>query len=695
MTLLLMALATWLPAQEGFRGVPLGSSVNSEGDELQPRFSPDGQSLYFSRGNGNGIQEIHRATRTSSGDWTKSLEAFAELDAPNGSRHQFIGHIGKDRSIWWGNAHGENSPGLIQHQDVVLDFPIKYKELEGNHFGFALTGSEDIMVLSLALNGEKHDLYVAFRENGNQWTRPRLLPNSINTVESEVAPWISEDGKTLFFTSNGHPDHLGAGDIYMSERLDESWNTWSVPVHLGQSINTAGWDGHFVLHPTEEAAYFVSGPEPGSLGDIYRIPLSEIPVFAPEEVLDTLFVSAEQDQPQTLSFIRYGIPNQSANLVDIVPVDGPGTIVRSAMAPYFSYTPAKGFTGQEYFRVTYCDPPTSDNCTRVLVAVDVNPAEAPGFPQEMRFVTQQGTPLPLDLPLGLRNNINLQRSIAEASSDRAELRWNSETLNEYLRYDPRPEFFGMDTVLIYPLVGNQPLRAIIEVQVKPGLVEEDPVEPENPVEPTDPIEPEPKDFLLYGKVSIAGEVEAPGDIEICLLEDGNRDLGPLPLAPDGSYQLRLPYGKSYLFRSESGFYYPYSESVVGNAPEVEKNIELQPIPMESGTVFTLRNVYFDLGKSTLRPESTAELKRLYQFLRENPQIEIRIEGHTDNQNTEAFNQKLSEDRVQSVINYLKYQGIMGQRLTGKGFGESKPVDTNETPEGRQNNRRVEVIVTKQ
>ena len=485
----------------------------------------------------------------------------------------------------------------------------------------------------------------------------------------------------------------------MSERLDESWNSWSVPIHLGKAVNTTGWDGHFILHPTEEEAYFVSGPEPGSLGDIYRIPLSQLPAFAPEEVMDTLFVSATQDQPQELSFIRYGIPNQSANLVDINPLDGPGTIIRSAQAPYFNYTPVPGFTGEEQFLVTYCDPPTSDNCTRVWVAVDVGAAEAPAFPQEMRFITQQETPLPLDLPMGIRNNINLQRSIAEASTERAQLRWNSETLNEYLRYDPQPDFFGMDTVLIYPLDGSEPLRAIIEVQPKPALVQEDPQDKPQPEEPIDPVETEepmePKDFLLYGKVNIEGDAEAPGGIEIRLLENGNRDLGPLPLAADGSYQLRLPYGQSYLFRSESGFFYPYSESVVGDKPEVEKNITLRPLPMESGTVFTLRNVYFDLGKSTLRPESTAELKRLYQFLKENPQIEIRIEGHTDNQNTEAFNQQLSEDRVQSVINYLKYQGIMGQRLTGKGFGESKPVDTNETPEGRQNNRRVEVIVTKQ
>ena len=108
----------------------------------------------------------------------------------------------------------------------------------------------------------------------------------------------------------------------------------------------------------------------------------------------------------------------------------------------------------------------------------------------------------------------------------------------------------------------------------------------------------------------------------------------------------------------------------------------------------MKNIEFDLDKATLRPESTEELKRLHRFLRENPKIEIMVMGHTDSQNSDEYNQKLSEDRVASVIRYLKYRGVMGYRLQGQGFGESQPVDTNDTPEGRQNNRRVEFKITK-
>ncbi|MDZ7262623.1 MAG: OmpA family protein [candidate division KSB1 bacterium] len=101
-------------------------------------------------------------------------------------------------------------------------------------------------------------------------------------------------------------------------------------------------------------------------------------------------------------------------------------------------------------------------------------------------------------------------------------------------------------------------------------------------------------------------------------------------------------------------------------------------------------VFFDVDKWELREDSFLELNHWVDFLKKNPEIHFEIHGHTDSTGTEAHNQWLSDQRAQSVADYLVTKGISKKRLTARGFGESRPVDTNETEEGRQNNRRVEI-----
>ncbi len=102
-------------------------------------------------------------------------------------------------------------------------------------------------------------------------------------------------------------------------------------------------------------------------------------------------------------------------------------------------------------------------------------------------------------------------------------------------------------------------------------------------------------------------------------------------------------------------------------------------------------IRFETGKATLRPESMGVINKIYDMMKEHPGIRLSIEGHTDNVGDAAFNQKLSEERAQSVKNKLVQMGIPAGRLATKGFGETNPVDSNDTPEGRANNRRVEFV----
>ena len=102
-------------------------------------------------------------------------------------------------------------------------------------------------------------------------------------------------------------------------------------------------------------------------------------------------------------------------------------------------------------------------------------------------------------------------------------------------------------------------------------------------------------------------------------------------------------------------------------------------------------ILFDTGKDIIKPESLPTLKSILAVLNDNPDLKFSIEGHTDNQGNKAINQPLSEKRAAAVKTWLAGKGIEETRLKTKGFGDGKPIDTNGTPEGRANNRRVEFV----
>ena len=113
---------------------------------------------------------------------------------------------------------------------------------------------------------------------------------------------------------------------------------------------------------------------------------------------------------------------------------------------------------------------------------------------------------------------------------------------------------------------------------------------------------------------------------------------------------------------------------------------------EVEAVISLENVHFDFDKATLRPEAIAILNDAAALLKTHERVVVEVAGHTDSVGTDAYNQGLSERRANSVRDYLVSQGINASRMTAKGYGEAQPVATNDTDEGRQLNRRVELIV---
>jgi len=121
----------------------------------------------------------------------------------------------------------------------------------------------------------------------------------------------------------------------------------------------------------------------------------------------------------------------------------------------------------------------------------------------------------------------------------------------------------------------------------------------------------------------------------------------------------------------------------------------EPLPPPSSKRIVLRGVHFDFDKSELRADSRPTLEEAADTLKDNTGVHVTVEGHTDSQGTEIYNERLSVRRAEAVFRYLVNRGIAPERMEVVGYGESKPVASNDTEEGRAQNRRVELHVANQ
>ncbi len=142
---------------------------------------------------------------------------------------------------------------------------------------------------------------------------------------------------------------------------------------------------------------------------------------------------------------------------------------------------------------------------------------------------------------------------------------------------------------------------------------------------------------------------------------------------------------NYLFKS-----YNFNYSEVKDFKPIVANIALEKA--KEGSIVVLNNIFFDVDKYDLQDRSKSELQKIIRFLTENPQLRIEISGHTDNSGSAVYNRELSEKRARSVFKYLTQSSINSKRLSIKGYGPDQPIASNETEEGRQQNRRIEFKV---
>ncbi|MCX7732994.1 MAG: OmpA family protein [candidate division WOR-3 bacterium] len=159
----------------------------------------------------------------------------------------------------------------------------------------------------------------------------------------------------------------------------------------------------------------------------------------------------------------------------------------------------------------------------------------------------------------------------------------------------------------------------------------------------------------------------------------------------GECQAELPVGSYEIKVDAPGYVVQTVGFNITKGETTERTFEL----VSKGMVLRLKGVYFELGKATLRPESYPALMEAAQIMKDNPDIVVEIHGHTCSIGSEESNRILSEKRAYAVMNFLvQYGGIDPKRLSAKGFGESRPIASNDTEEGRQLNRRVEFVIVK-
>jgi outer membrane protein OmpA-like peptidoglycan-associated protein len=205
-------------------------------------------------------------------------------------------------------------------------------------------------------------------------------------------------------------------------------------------------------------------------------------------------------------------------------------------------------------------------------------------------------------------------------------------------------------------------------------------------------EPTEKEALLIVRVENADHSPREGD-QVFFRAKKSKSVFSGKTSAEGKFLLLLPKGDTYAV-----LYKNFQDSVSYS----NLDIQMEPgkisyeytITIEPPKVYTLRNVHFDTGKSTLRPESFTALNDLAEVMKAKKKMVVEIAGHTDNVGDDAANQKLSQSRAETVRAWLISKGIAKERITAKGYGETEPTASNDTEEGRQANRRTEVRILK-
>lgn len=308
----------------------LGENINSDLPELRPTISADGNILFFICENHpvntkfNSVpnsQDIWYSRRDTAGKWMEARHLAAPLNtaqynavywiSPDNNRillrGAFIdgGFHGKGVSMSQLKANGRWS----EPQALLIKNYQKYDRGRQSGATMGHDGKTLLLYMTPEQGGENNDIYVCFTNPDGSWTEPKSLGKQINFPDyDEMTPYLAPDGVTLYFSSN-KPGGLGDNDIYMTKRLDKTWQKWSTPVNLGAPINTENWDAFFTLDAGGEYAYLTTNLNTYGESDIVRVKLLEKEKPNPVILVSGNVYNKKTGEPLSASLIYETLPD--------------------------------------------------------------------------------------------------------------------------------------------------------------------------------------------------------------------------------------------------------------------------------------------------------------------------------------------------------------------------------------------------
>ena len=472
-----------------------------------------------------------------------------------------------------------------------------------------------------------------------QGLSPIHLPETVNSKEGEIMPVISPDGKTLYFIV----DQNGNQDIYFSTLGEDG--KWTKRKPIGAPLNTEYSDGILSVLPdgntvllngvylsdgTKNAGYSISH----NLGDKWSFPE---PVVIDDYYNDNKYTSAcLAADGKTL-------------ILALERDDGYGDLDL-----YVSFRKEDGtFTKPENLGPTVNSKGT-----------DGTPFLAPDG--VTLYFSSDGHPTLGNADMFLTRRLDDSwKNWSFPKNLGKEL--NTVGWDAYYTIPAQGDFVYFVSSRKGSIGGTDIFRVKLPKEAKPRPV-----------------------VTIEGIVRDADNNPVSADIKYERLSDG-KNLGIATSNPKtGYYSIVLPTGEKYGYSiSKKGYLFHSGHIDLTNADEFttyKKDIELKPVAV--GSQIVLHNIFFEFNSAELQPESIGELKRLLKLMKDNPNIRVEIAGHTDSVGTKGYNKKLSQERAQSVANWLIENGIDRNRIVAKGYGEEKPIADNGTEEGRAKNRRV-------
>lgn len=266
----------------------LSTEINSEYEEREPTFSQDGKTMYFWRrkspANIAGIRDNGDiwVSKLVNNKWTMATHPSG--DVLNSPQQNFVWQVSKNHDTLWTNrilyVPGQKDAGLGYHlRDGYGNWqPQRHMEIEnydfvGQYKDYFIGPGRVLLITNVTEEGlGGTDLWVAFPQSDTTWGTPVNLGALINTPGDEDAPFLANDGKTLYFGSNGHGTG-GDHDVYYTTRLDNTWKKWSKPKPVGKPINGIGYDYDFQLSPDGKYAYWCTDQNTYGGNDIFRLDL--------------------------------------------------------------------------------------------------------------------------------------------------------------------------------------------------------------------------------------------------------------------------------------------------------------------------------------------------------------------------------------------------------------------------------------